>query len=186
MWCSFNHIPRHIPHSSHCTLKNYEYPSYYSLLSSNVTIIIECYEILKHRYSSIAMLVPIVTWGFMIIHLNACIYLYIGTHYSQETVTAQEISELLSISKFDLFNTLGESAPHVLSDMRKSVVGKYNLMYRNKKRRVSFLPSVQEVFGVEGNISTQLSPDSSTGTYYSCCSSQTCHSLLTKPQVRVR
>ena len=75
----------------------------------------------------------------------------------QETVTAQEISELLSISKFDLFNTLGESAPHVLSDMRKSVVGKYNLMYRNKKRRVSFLPSVQEVFGVEGNISTPSS-----------------------------
>ena len=63
----------------------------------------------------------------------------------QETVTAQEISELLSISKFDLFNTLGESAPHVLSDMRKSVVGKYNLMYRNKKRRVSFLPSVRGV-----------------------------------------
>ena len=46
--------------------------------------------------------------------------------------------------------------------MRKSVVGKYNLMYRNKKRRVSFLPSVQEVFGVEGNISAALSPDSST------------------------
>ena len=29
--------------------------------------------------------------------------------------------------------------------MRKSVVGKYNLMYRNKKRRVSFLPSVRGV-----------------------------------------
>ena len=43
-WCSsvvkrenLNHIPYHIPHSSHCALKNYEYPSYYSLLSSNVT-----------------------------------------------------------------------------------------------------------------------------------------------------
>ena len=47
-WCSspkcenFNHTPHHIPHSSHYTLKNYEYPSYYSyyslrLLSSNVT-----------------------------------------------------------------------------------------------------------------------------------------------------
>jgi hypothetical protein len=47
--------------------------------------------------------------------------------------------------------------------MRKNVVGKYNSMYRNKTRRVSFLPSVQEVFGVEGNLSSQFSPESSAG-----------------------
>ena len=35
----------------HCTLKNYEHPSYYSILSSNVTVIIESYEILNSRFA---------------------------------------------------------------------------------------------------------------------------------------
>ena len=62
----------------------------------------------------------------------------------------------------------------------KSVVGKYNLMYRNKKDE-SRSYGVQKI--VEGNISTQLSPNSSTGT---CCCNivRDLHHSLMKTQVQ--
>ena len=40
---NIKHVTHCITHSCQCTLKNYEYTSYYSLLSSNVTVIIECH-----------------------------------------------------------------------------------------------------------------------------------------------
>ena len=68
-WCSnakreiFIHIPQmslyHSLVSLH-TLKNYEYPSFYSLLSSNFTII-ECYEILYSYPSNITISLTRVT-----------------------------------------------------------------------------------------------------------------------------
>jgi hypothetical protein len=47
------------------------------------------------------------------------------------------MTDFLCISKHDLFSTLGESAPHILTDMRRRVIRKYKKLHRNKSRRLS-------------------------------------------------
>jgi len=60
----------------------------------------------------------------------------------QETVTCATLCDFLCLTKFDLFQTLGEAAPHVLTDMRQRTVRKYRRLHKNKDRRLSFTAPV--------------------------------------------
>ena len=63
----------------------------------------------------------------------------------QETVVAEAMTDFLCISKQDLFSTLGETAPHILTDMRRRVIRKYKKLHRHKDRRLSFTAPTNEL-----------------------------------------